>query len=182
MENGAIKLTKPFKKANVLDITQGFNSAHQAIDIVAKYGTPLVAPENCVVWQLWNGERVSDDIADLERGYGVKLKGLETGNVYVFWHCNPVFPVSVLQKVMRGQIVAFMGNSGNVSMGGAYVPLSERATAPHRGTHLHLMVYSPAGELVDPVPLIAWYVEPTWTTGEWVAAWLAALGKIINLT
>jgi murein DD-endopeptidase MepM/ murein hydrolase activator NlpD len=181
MEIQSLRLVKPFKKASVWNITQSFHGEHPGIDIVSKYGTPLVAPENCKVIGLWGDGPLVEHNEGLERGYGLKLKGVVSGYTHIYWHCNPVFPVSLDEYVTAGQIVAFMGNAGNVSFGGKYVPLDERNTPPYKGTHLHQEVWNKANRRVDPVPLIEWTIEPAYTTGEWITAWFKVLAKIGKL-
>jgi murein DD-endopeptidase MepM/ murein hydrolase activator NlpD len=183
MEMAQPLLTKPFKKATVHNITQGFHRGHDAIDIVSAYGTPLVAPENCKVTHLWGDGPLVEHNEGLKRGYGLKLLGVTSGLTHVYWHTNPVFPVSVGDYVTRGQIIAFMGNAGHVTVGGNYVPLDERNTPPYRGTHLHQEIINTKGDRVDPIPLIDWVAEPTYGTSDWIAAWFAVLmkmGKIVS--
>lgn len=178
MEIQQVQLTKPYKGATILHVSQGFHSNHQAIDIVSKYGTPLVAPENCKVIGLWGDGPLSTTNEGLERGYGLKLKGVESGLTHIYWHTNPVFPVSTYENVTRGQIIAFMGNAGNVNIGGKYVPLDERNIPPYKGTHLHLEIRDADGNMVDPAQCIDWSTEPKYSTGEWIAAWMRVLGKM----
>src|SRR3990167_2940891 len=167
---------KPYKRFTVLDVTQGFHSGHQAIDCVPQkgaYGKPLVAPEKVVIEQVVTPSRVDESLKDLEYGYGVWMRGQETGDRYLYWHCLPVFPVWGGDIIEKGQIVAFIGNAGNVYRGGVYVPLYERATS-HKGTHLHL-IHQKNGVPVDPLPLEE---EPTYTTLDFMLAMMKTLAKI----
>jgi len=179
-------LTLPFKKMTRDDITQVFHAGHEAWDLVENstafgklYSTPLCAPENCLI--LWNTKALlTTDHQDLEHGYGVRMKGLETGLEYLYWHTLPLSPVWGGQTVRRGQIVAFMGNSGNVRVGGTYIPLEERLKDPELGTHLHLEVYKD-GDRIDPMPLFNWSWQPDWGLVEYMQAMLVVLQKSIKV-
>jgi hypothetical protein len=170
-----------FKGMTPGHISQIFHEGHQALDITGNktnfgYGTPLCAPENCLVLGITKSE-LSHDNKDLEAGYGVRLKGLETGLEYLYWHCLPTFPVYGGDSVPRGQIVAYMGNGGPVYQGGKYVPLEERTTAPFKGTHLHVQVEKD-GVRIDPLPLINFHWQPTYSFSDYLGAMLKVLNKI----
>lgn len=178
-------LTLPFKKMTKDDITQIFHAGHEAWDLVENstpigqlYGTPLCAPENCLVIRFTEAELAHPE--QLEQGYGIHLKGLETGLTYLYWHILPIVPVWGGDTVKRGQIVAYMGNAGNVFQGGVYVPLEERTKDPERGTHLHWEVYKD-GVKIDPMPLVNWSWEPQWTKIDFMSALLVVLKKSLTL-
>src|SRR3990167_3990064 len=141
---------RPFKKQLIGNISTPFSQIHQAVDYFDKYGTPLVAPEDCEVLGITGEEFTPNDYGPLRKGYGIKLRG---DYDWLLWHCQPVFPVRVGEKVKAGQIVAYMGNSGNVLAGGKYVPVEERANEPHSGTHLHMECWNGVTR-IDPVPLL----------------------------
>jgi hypothetical protein len=170
-------LTKFFKGMRPEHVTQGFHSEHPALDIVGSYGTPLCAPENCLVLGVRGDTFTPDDNEPLKYGYGIRLKGQETGREYLFWHCLPYFPVWGGQNVKRGQIVAYMGNSGHVVVGGTDVPVENRLDPHHPGTHLHIEVYED-GSRIDPSPLINWSWEPQWTYFDFVSAATTCLLKM----
>ena len=179
-------LTLPFKKMTRDDITQIFHLGHKAWDIVENstargmlYGTPLCAPETSLVLGITNESLEYLTNEGLRNGYGVKLKGLETGLEYLYWHCLPFFPVWGGSTVKRGQIVAYMGNAGNVYSGGIYVPLEERTKDTERGTHLHLEIYRD-GQQVDPMGLFNWNWQPTYTIGDYINAFSVVLTKMLR--
>lgn len=177
-------LTKFFKGMAQENITQIFHEGHDALDIVGNtvnfgYGTPLCAPENSLVIGIKGETYNPDSLLDLEQGYGVRFKGLETGLEWLYWHCLPYFPVWGGQNVARGQIVAFMGNAGNVSTGGAYVPLEERTSAPFKGTHLHVEARD-NGSRVDPLPMINWDWEPQYSTADLINAIYTVVTKALK--
>jgi len=181
METDSTRLTKPYKNANVLDISQGFHAKHKAIDWVKTYGTPIVAPENVRIDEVICDCRVADGPSGIERGFGLHMTGLESGFKYTYWHLWPYAPVWANDQVQRGKIIAFMGNSGNVNTGGHYVPLSDRNAPPFRGTHLHQAVYDTQNTPVDPLLLTDLWIEPTYSTSELIAAWVKTLTKMGKL-
>ncbi len=170
-------LTKFFKGMQPQHLTQGFKPTHQALDIVGTYGSPLCAPENCLVLGIRGDTFTPGDNTNTIRGYGIRLKGLETGTEYLFWHCLPYFPVYGGDSVPRGGIVAFMGNSGYVLVGGKEVPIDERNSPTKPGTHLHI-----EGEKdkvpFDLLPEINWSWEPQYSKLDLFKAFMVTLTKI----
>lgn len=180
-------LTKFFKGMTPDNISQTFHSEHEGWDLVPKtktpalrYGTPLCAPETCLVMGIRGDTFTPGNHSNLEYGYGIRLKGLETGREYLYWHCLPIFPVWGGDTVQRGQIVAFMGNAGYVLVGGNLVPLEQRTNPPFAGTHLHVEIYE-GGVNVDPMPLINWNWEPTYSVTDLMKAFIVVLQKQISL-
>lgn len=131
------KICRPYKEAKQNQITQKFHSGHKAIDLHSKYGTFLVAPENCWIERIITGDTFNDSLEDLSRGYGIVMKSVEYDREHFYFHCLPIFPVNVGDIVKQGQIVAQMGNSGFVISGGKVVPIEDRLKPPFKGTHLH---------------------------------------------
>jgi len=178
-----MNLTLPFKGMTRDDITQIFHPGHEAWDLVEYdtpsgllYGTPLCAPENCLVLGI-TSEGPLHSTTGLENGYGIRLKGQETGLEYLFWHTLPILPVWGGQNVTRGQIVAYMGNAGYVTVGGVLVPIEERTKDPEPGTHLHLEVYK-AGVKIDPMPLFNWNWQPQYSFMDFLKALSVVVSKI----
>ena len=186
-----IKLTPPYKGAIPAKITQGFHAKHKAVDMISfspattlGSGTLLVAPEDVeVIRIIGDGYSMTEKeaIAARTRGWGIFLKGLETGKVHLYWHCPPYFPVDEGEIVKRGKIVAFMGNSGTVYAGGVYVPITERYT--HRGAHLHWEMLNTYRNGVkrgwsDPSAIIDWDLKPTYTLVEELGAYVKVLLKM----
>lgn len=175
------RMIKPYKGASLLHVSQGFSVDHPAIDIVYKYGTPLVAPENCRVLRIYGDGRIADDTSELAFGYGCRLLGLDSGLEYLYWHTWSYLPIWSGDIVSAGQIIAFMGNSGRVFTGGVYVPLGDRNAPPYKGTHLHLAVYLTGSVPIDPLPFIQWYNEPTYSVADYLKAVGNTLTKITKL-
>lgn len=175
------RLTKFFKGLNDWHITQRYSDRHKALDIIGNkvnfgYGTPLCAPENCLVLGI-TSEELSHNDKSLESGYGIRFKGLETGLEYLYWHTLPIFPVYGGDIVPRGQIIAYMGNAGMVYQGGKYVPLDNRLKEPYLGTHLHIQIEKD-GKRVDPYPLLNFNWEPQYTLVDSISALIKVLKKI----
>jgi hypothetical protein len=187
-------LSLPFKKFSKANISQTYHEKHKALDLVTSYGygygEPLCAPENCRIDRIVEDLEISEDLKKFEKGFGVWMTGLETGMVHLYWHTWGTIPVNGGDIVQRGQIVAFMGNSGNVTKGGVYVPVENRLTKPFLGTHLHYTLYNKghkigqySGDELNPLDYFNWNWQPTYTQVEYlktVAKLLVKMVKLIN--
>jgi len=173
-----MRFTPPYKDATPARITQGFHEEHKALDMISQMtylgsGVPLVAPEDVLILAIVGDKYTPGDIEPRKKGWGLFMKGLESGHVHLFWHTEPIFPVSMGETVKRGKIVAYMGNSGLVYTNGVYVPITERYTK--KGTHLHWeyfksYVANKKSGFMDPQPLIDWSLSPTYTRAEQLSA------------
>ncbi len=111
--------------------TSGFGvrwgALHAGIDIANSIGTPILAVADGVVID-----------AGPTAGYGmwVKLRHAD-GTVTLYGHINTT-EVTTGERVMAGDLIATMGNTGNST-----------------GPHLHLEVQLNGTERVDPVPWLA---------------------------
>jgi murein DD-endopeptidase MepM/ murein hydrolase activator NlpD len=98
-------------------ISQGYGSYHDGIDIAGRSGTPIRAAGNGVVafigYNQW--EFRPSFIVVIAHGGGLST---------LYAHMQPRYPVSVGQSVRRGQVIGYMGNTGNST-----------------GTHLHWEVW-----------------------------------------
>lgn len=187
-----MKLSAPYKGASPKYISQGFKpGAHPALDMfwpgkTYGYGTPLCAPEDCYVMMLRGEKYTPNDTIGLASGYGIWLKGKETGQVHLFWHTLPLFPVLALDNIKRGQIVAYMGNAGMVFSGGVEVPVNERLSTK-KGTHLHWEVYEPGYKIgkeklfVNFTDQVDWNKQPTYSSFDQVKAVGVVVGKYTKL-
>lgn len=169
-----MKLLKPFRGATFHSISTHYNPTHKATDWWYKYGTPLVAPENGKVIRILGNEYTPGNTHPLAKGYVIEIEG-ESGLQHEYWHIMPYLPVKVGDIVTRGQIVAYMGNSGNVLSNGKYVPVADRTKAPYYGTHLHQNVIR-GEEYLDPYILIDMTEEPAYT----IVDQLSAMGKTVK--
>lgn len=172
---------KFFKGFTIDKITQGFHDGHPALDIVNTYGTPLCSAEDGHVMGLRGdgADGLSESLAELAYGYGIRIKG-DSGDEYLYWHCMPMFPVSAGDRVTRGQIIAYMGNSGHVVVNGVDVPVENRLDTNHPGTHLHIE-YTHNGVRIDPLPLIDWSLEPNYSKLDVITATVKVVRKIVAL-
>ena len=182
-------LSKLFKGQTKGHTSQTFHRKHLALDIIGNnvnfgYGTPLCAPENCRVVRITGDTFTPDEHQrdlKVEHGFGIYLKGLETGLEYLYWHCLPIFPVWGGDIVPRGQIVAFMGNYGLVYQEGKYIPIDQRTVAPYKGNHLHIQVEDEGHTRIDPTSLIDWNLEPSYTVLDLMKATLKVISKKATL-
>ena len=108
------------------------------------------------------------------------MQGLETGFLHLYWHTLPIILANRDDVIERGKIIAFCGNSGNVTSGGNYVPISERITEPHLGTHLHQSVFKD-GIPFDPLTIMDLETEPTYTTADFIKAYMEVIARITKL-
>ncbi|MBA4073338.1 MAG: hypothetical protein C0497_16175 [Gemmatimonas sp.] len=117
-------LTSQFSKSRFHPILHT-TRAHEGVDVVAPMGSPIVAPA---------AGRVTK--AGRERGYGLMVR-IDHGNglVSVYAHAKRLV-VSTGQRVVRGQMIATVGNSG----------LST-------GPHLHYELWR-NGKPVDPLTFV----------------------------
>lgn len=102
----------------------GASTNHRATDIAVPIGTPVRAP--------WDG-RITANWTDTRYGGGRSLKilhsnGLTTG----YCHLSSA-PLPSGTTVHQGDIIAYSGNTGNVT-----------------GPHLHLTLRDPSGNRIDP--------------------------------
>ena len=98
-------ITSGFKRRR--DPFTGRMSWHRGLDISTNVGTPVVAPADGIV--TYSGRKVDfGNIVTIDHGYGYKTR---------YGH-NSKLLARKGQKVKRGQVIAFVGNTG-------------RSTGPH---------------------------------------------------
>lgn len=103
---------------------------HEGNDLIAHYGTPLVAVENGLI----------DRSSNVERGLGgitIWLRG-DSGTRYFYAH-NSVNLAQLNQRVAVGQVIAYVGNTGNA-----------RQSVPH----LHFEIHPGGGGPINPYPTV----------------------------
>lgn len=108
-------------------------NGHNGIDIVAPWGTPIMAVED--------GKVV--EVKDTTTGYGKWVKILSGLNEWTYGHASENL-VTLGKEVKAGDIIQKMGNTGFVVSGATpYWKYN-----PYAGTHLHLGLrkLSPAGK------------------------------------
>ncbi len=115
---------------NFGDARGGGTRTHQGLDIMAKEGTPIVSPTEAIVLRTGNGTNSGLYIRTANPG----------GENFVYMHLSSIASgIEAGDRVARGEIIGFVGNTGNASGGPA---------------HLHLEIRS-GGSATDPYPRLA---------------------------
>ncbi len=180
-----MKFLKPYKNFGEANVTQSYHEKHRAIDSLPSrkkllgYGTPLVAPEDCTIGKVYGNNYTPGDDGPLKNGFGLWMKGV-SGYEHLYWHTQPILPVSTGDFVKKGTIVAFCGNSGNVYSDGEYVPLDKRDVPNFAGTHLHHQVVKD-GVLLNPMEWVDLVLEPNYGMLDELEAIGVTLLKISKL-
>lgn len=114
-------------------ITTYFSAGHKALDIFKGYGTNIYAANNGVVTTVKAG-CIAGNLACNGRGGNYVIIKHNSSNYYtVYMHLKDIH-VKVGDNVSKGQVIASMGNTGNVIP----VPTS---SSPYLGAHLHFCLY-----------------------------------------
>lgn len=102
---------------------------HTGVDMIAAIGTPLVAIENGVVYNMnWH----------YAGGIGLTIAG-DSGDSWYYAHLNGYAAgITDGTRVAAGQLVGYVGETGNAA-----------------GPHLHLAHILSSGVYVDPYPVVA---------------------------
>ena len=103
---------------------------HAATDIYAARGTPIVSPVS--------GKVISTKKSKLG-GFTVRIQG-DDGLIYYFAHMNEAAVVGAGQKVMAGNHLGYVGNTGSASS---------------TSTHLHFSIRGKGGRPVNPVTFLS---------------------------
>jgi murein DD-endopeptidase MepM/ murein hydrolase activator NlpD len=120
---------------NFGDERGGGTRLHQGLDIMAKDGTPISSPSDAVVVRTGNGANSGIYIRTANPG----------GENLVYMHLSSIAPgIEAGRSVKRGEIIGFVGNTGNASGGAA---------------HLHLELRQ-GGTALDPYPRITLVFTP----------------------
>lgn len=116
------------------DISQMYDIGHEAMDLVAAFGSPVVAADDGIVTevQVWNGLVTEGD----NNSYGHMVKIQHDEDIITLYAHLSEINVNVGDSVVRGQRIGRVGETGNAT-----------------GPHLHLEVIS-SGMRVNPKSLI----------------------------
>lgn len=102
---------------NFGDERGGGTRTHQGLDIMAKDGTPISSPSDAVVVRTGNGANSGIYIRTANPG----------GENLVYMHLSSIAPgIEAGRSVKRGEIIGFVGNTGNASGGAAHLHLELR--------------------------------------------------------
>ena len=102
------------------------NRPHEGIDVTAPMGAPIVAPASGIVKSVTRNEPGYGNTLEIDHGNGIVTK---------FAHCSRI-AVHAGQRVTRGQVIAFVGNTG-------------LSTGPHLHYEVHVK-----GKAVDPLTFV----------------------------
>jgi murein DD-endopeptidase MepM/ murein hydrolase activator NlpD len=130
---------KPEQLVDTYDQARGAGRRHDAIDIMAPEGTPVIAAADGTVEKLFNSVR---------GGMTIYERSADQKWVYYYAHLSAYAPgLHEGQQLKRGQVIAQVGHSGDASSA---------------GPHLHFAVNSMApgerwwnGRPINPYPLLA---------------------------
>ena len=130
---------KPAQLTDTYDDARGQGRRHDAIDIMAAEGTPVIAAADGTIEKLFNSVRGGTTI--YERSVDQKW-------IYYYAHLSAYAPgLAEGQQVKRGQVIGRVGHTGDASPD---------------GPHLHFAVNSMApgerwwnGTAINPYPLLA---------------------------
>ena len=114
-------------------ITTYFSSGHKALDIYKGYGTNIYAANNGVVTMVKSGCVPGNTSCNGKGGNYIVIRHNVSNYYTVYMHLKDIH-VKVGDVVSKGQVIASMGNTGNVIP----VPTS---SSPYAGTHLHFCLY-----------------------------------------
>lgn len=114
-------------------ITTYFGAGHNALDIFKGYGSNIYAANNGVVTLVKAGCIPGNISCNGKGGNYVVIKHTTSNYYTVYMHLKDIH-VKVGDAVSKGQVIASMGNTGNV------IPVPTSA-APYQGTHLHFCLY-----------------------------------------
>jgi murein DD-endopeptidase MepM/ murein hydrolase activator NlpD len=107
-----------------------YEHAHQGTDIMAPFGTPLLAAERGIITKMGS---------DVLGGTKIWVKG-ESGTYYYYAHLSAFAPGMVDGLVVDGgTVIGFVGDTGNA-----------RGGEPH----LHFEIHPDGGPAVNPYPLL----------------------------
>jgi murein DD-endopeptidase MepM/ murein hydrolase activator NlpD len=130
---------KPEQLSDTYDEARGQGRRHDAIDIMAAEGTPVIAAADGTVEKLFNSVR---------GGITIYERSVDGKWVYYYAHLSAYAPgLHEGQQLKRGQVIARVGHTGDASAA---------------GPHLHFAINSMApgerwwnGTPINPYPLLA---------------------------
>src|SRR6476659_7513622 len=130
---------KPDQLVDTYDAARGTGRRHDAIDIMAAEGTPVIAAADGTIEKLFNSVRGGTTI--YERSPDQKW-------VYYYAHLSAYAPgLAEGQQVKRGQVIARVGHTGDASASGPHLHFAVNTMAPGERWW--------QGTPINPYPLLA---------------------------
>src|SRR4051795_1523810 len=130
---------KPEQLTDTYDAARGAGRRHDAIDIMAPEGTPVIAAADGKVEKLFNSVR---------GGTTIYVRSPDQKWVYYYAHLSAYAPgLAEGQQVKRGQVIASVGHTGDANAAGPHLHFAINQMAPgERWWH---------GTPINPYPLLA---------------------------
>lgn len=140
----ARNLLIPVANVTVSQLHDTFNQArsegrqHDAIDILAPQGTPVLAATDGVVIKLFQSDRG-----------GVTLYELDPSGRYVYYYAHLMRyedGIAEGKQVRRGDVIGYVGDTGNAGAGNSHLHFAiSKITSPNRWS---------GGDPINPYPLL----------------------------
>ena len=130
---------KPAQLSDTYDDARGQGRQHDAIDIMAPEGTPVIAAADGTVEKLFNSVR---------GGITIYERSADKNWVYYYAHLSAYAPgLHEGQELKRGQVIAQVGHTGDANAAGPHLHFAVNRMAPgERWWH---------GTPINPYPLLA---------------------------
>ncbi len=113
---------KPDQLVDTYDQARGAGRRHDAIDIMAPEGTPVIAAADGTVEKLFNSVR---------GGLTIYERSNDQRWIYYYAHLQAYAPgLAVGQRITQGQIIARVGHTGDASAAGPHLHFAINQMAP----------------------------------------------------
>jgi peptidoglycan LD-endopeptidase LytH len=130
---------KPEQLVDTFETARAAGRRHDAIDIMAAEGTPVIAAADGTIEKLFNSVR---------GGMTIYERSPDQKWVYYYAHLSAYAPgLAEGQQVKRGQVIARVGHTGDASAAGPHLHFAINTMAP--GDHWW------NGTAINPYPLLA---------------------------
>jgi len=121
-----------FPVGGIYTITTYFSNEHKALDIASSYGSKIYAINDGIITIAKEGCVIGDLTCNGKAGNYITIKHNNSNYISSYMHLKSI-NVKVGDKVKKGQIIGYMGNTGNVIP----IPNNKYSTS---GTHLHFVI------------------------------------------
>lgn len=122
-----------FPVGGIYTITTQFSEEHKALDIASSYGSEIYAIDDGIVIIAKEGCIIGDLTCNGRAGNYITIKHNDNKYYSSYMHLKNA-SVKEGDKIKKGQVIGYMGNTGNVIP----IPDNEYST---NGTHLHFVMY-----------------------------------------